>query len=170
MAQAPKGKQQGTGQPDTPPPRRNRADAVARDAGNIGYNAFARAGFADPTLVLRWDEIAGPDVAALARPVRLSEGASGGVLTLKAEPAASLFLQHESRALCDRINAWLGRPAIARLRFVQGPLAPRPRQPAKPRPKGQAQPGDPVHNFQGPEGLKAALLDLANARMRPRGD
>ena len=163
MARAPKDRQQ---EPDAPPARRNRADAVARDASNVGYNAFARAGFADPTLVLRWDEIAGPEVAALARPIKLS----GDVLTLKAEPAASLFLQHESRALCGRINAWLGRPAIARLRFVQGPLAHRPRMPPKRPPKGRAGPGDPVHNFQGPEGLKDALLNLAGARLRPRND
>ena len=75
--------------------------------------AFVRAGFVDPTLVLRWEEIAGSETAALAQPIKLSEGPSGGVLTLKAEPGAALFLQHESRSLCERINAYLGRPAVA---------------------------------------------------------
>jgi hypothetical protein len=165
MAQPPKEKQ-----PETPPPRRNRADAVARDTVSLSAAGFARAGFSDPTLVLRWDEIVGPEVARLARPLRLSESAAGGVLTLKAEPGASLFLQHETRALCDRINGWLGRTAVAKLRFVQGPLAARPERPRTPAPKGKAGAGDPARNFDGPEALKDALLHLADARARPRND
>ncbi len=165
MAQSGKDKQ-----PDTQVARRNRTEAVSREASGAGAAAFAKAGFSDPTLVLRWDEIVGPEVARIARPLRLSESASGGVLTLKAEPAASLFLQHETRALCDRINNWLGRAAIARLRFVQGPLAtrPSPRRPAAP--KAQAPQSDPAREFQGAERLKTALLELADARSRRRDD
>ncbi|HEX3674802.1 MAG TPA: DciA family protein [Rhizomicrobium sp.] len=159
MAQSAKDKQ-----PDAPPARRNRAEPVAREAAGMAAAAFARAGFGDPALVLRWDEIAGPEVAQLARPLRLSEGASGGVLTLKAEPGAALFLQHETRALCDRINAWLGRPAIARLRFVQGPLLSRaPRPPARVA-AAHAPPTDPARGFDGQDTLRSALLGLADAR------
>src|SRR5689334_24352128 len=113
-------------QPEEPPKRRARAEAVGRDASIAARAAFVRAGFLDPTLVLRWTEIAGAETARIARPLRLSEGASGGVLTLRAEPAAAsggvltlraepaaaLFLQHESRALCERINGYLGRAAV----------------------------------------------------------
>lgn len=105
MAQSPKDKDK---QPDQPPPRRNRSEAVMHSAGFVGGAALARAGFRDPTLVLRWDEIAGPELARIARPLKWSEGASGGTLTLKAEPGAALFLQHETRALCERINTYLG--------------------------------------------------------------
>ena len=84
--------------------------------------SFLRAGFSDPTLVLRWQDIAGPEVARLAQPVKFSEGPSGGTLTLRAAPGAALFLAHEKRALCDRINAYLGRPAVAQLKFSQGAL------------------------------------------------
>lgn len=156
-------------QPELPPPRRNRTEPVAREVGSAAASAFARAGFGDPTLVLRWDEIVGPEVARIARPLRLSEGASGGVLTLKAEPAASLFLQHETRALCDRINAYLGRPAVSRLRFVQGPLAARAVRAASPAPPA-ASPGDPARQFRGTEGLQTALLELARVRKTTSGD
>ena len=153
---------------DDPPPRRGRADSVAPDIGRVAMSAFARAGFSDPTLVLRWDEIAGVEVARLARPLRFSEGPSGGVLTLKVEPGAALFLRHETRALCERINASLGRPAIAKLKFSQGPLAARPTfLSVRSRPRAVA-PGDPANRYAGPDGLGRALLSLA--RMRARTD
>jgi hypothetical protein len=160
MAQTPNDKQ------DAPPQRRNRADSVSRDAGIAARTAFARAGFADPTLVLRWTEIAGAETARLARPLKLSETAAGGTLTLKAEPAAALFLQHESRALCARINGYLGRTAVTRLRFVQGPLAASP-----PPPPGRAAPAepaatDPARRWTGPPRLGEAVLSLARSRRR----
>ena len=117
------------------PVRRNRALAVGGDAGSVAGAAFLRAGFNDPTLILRWQEIAGPEVARLARPLKFSEGPSGGTLTLRAAPGAALFLAHEKRALCERINAYLGRPAVAQLKFSQGAfLPPPPAQTAAPEP------------------------------------
>src|ERR1700743_31266 len=81
MAQADKNKQ-----PDPPPARRNRTEAVGRDIQATGASAFAKAGFPDPALVLRWKDIVGADVARVARPLKLSEGAAGATLTLMAEP------------------------------------------------------------------------------------
>ncbi|MEJ1969617.1 MAG: DciA family protein [Rhizomicrobium sp.] len=151
-------------QPEEPPRRRGWARDVGGDVTVAAKTAFARAGFADPTLVLRWTEIAGAETARLARPIKLSEGASGGTLTLKAEPAAALFLQHESRALCARINSYLGHVAVVRLRFVQGPLAaPPPPPPMRPRAVEPA-PTDPARRWRGPENLGAALLSLARRR------
>ena len=43
--------------------RHNRATVVGADAKAAAATAFVRAGFSDPTLVLRWNEIAGPEVA-----------------------------------------------------------------------------------------------------------
>ena len=148
-----------------PPPRRGRAGAVARDTPTLAAAAFARKGFTDPTLVLRWAEIAGPEVARLARPLKLSEGPTGGVLTLKAEPGASLFLSHETRQICTRINAYFGREMVTRLRFVQGPLAMRPLRRAPPR-AALVPECDPSLAFQGAEGLREALTSLARWRRR----
>jgi hypothetical protein len=160
MAQTRKDKQSD----DAPPPRRGRAAALGPDAELAAKNALQRAGFTDPTLVLRWEEIAGTETARLAQPIKLGEDASGGVLTLRAEPGAALFLQHESRALCDRINTYLGRAAINRLRFVQGPLNPRNRPPPPKAAKEPVPPADPVRQYQGPDVLREALLKLAQAR------
>src|SRR5689334_20202472 len=89
--------------PNEPQPRRGRAAAVGNDAQKLARAGFERAGFPEPGLVLRWKEIVGAEVARIARPLRFSEGATGGVLTLRADPAASVFLQHESRVLLGRI-------------------------------------------------------------------
>ena len=146
-----------------PPLRRNRTVAVGLDAAEIARKAFARAGFTDCGLVLRWREIVGSDVARIARPLKLVDGPTGGTLTLKADPAAALFLQHESRALCARINSWLGRPAVQRLRFVPGEIAPDPPRRERSRVREFAA-ADPSRCFEGDERLKTALLKLARAR------
>jgi hypothetical protein len=150
--------------PESPPVRRRWATAIGTEATLTGLGAFARAGFSDPTLVLRWGEIAGAETARLATPIRLTRGPSGGVLTLKAEPGAALFLQHDSRSLCERINAYLGRPEVVRLRFVQGGILRRTiKEREKPR-TGPVPDADPATTYQGPEGLREALLRLARSR------
>ena len=171
MAQSKSGPQSDSRQPEAPAKRRGWIGVVGGDATLAARSAFARAGFSDPSLVLRWNEIAGAETARLARPVKLTETAHGGVLTLKAEPAAALFLQHESRALCARINGYLGRDAVARLRFVQGTLvAPPPPPPKQPKP-AEPPPADPVRRWQGPTSLGESLLNLARWRAaRARAD
>jgi len=146
------------------PQRRNWVSPLAPAAATAAQAAFSRAGFPDQTLVLRWEEIAGPETARLARPIRFSQGPNGGVLTLKAEPGAALFLQHDSRSLCERINAYLGQPEVSRLRFVQGPLLPRRAAAVHRAAPGAIPPADPVQKYHGPEGLGEALRNLARAR------
>jgi hypothetical protein len=155
-------------QPEAPPRRRGWVGDVGNDAGFAARAAFTRAGFADPTLVLRWNEIAGAETARLCRPIKLAESAGGGVLTLKAEPAAALFLQHETRVLCARINSYLGRVAVSKLKFVQGPLiAPLP-PPHKLPPPADPGPDDPARRWKGASALGESLLGLARQRTRAR--
>ena len=84
--------------------------------------AFARAGFLDPSLVLRWAEIVGEDVAHVATPVKMQADPQGAVLTLKCEPGAVVLLQHETRTLLQRINGYVGAKRITRLKLVSGQL------------------------------------------------
>ena len=149
---------------ETQPSRRGRAAPVSSDAGGVAAGAFLRMGFTDPSLVLRWREIAGLEVARLCQPMRFSEGPQGGTLTLKALPGAALFLGHETRTLTARINLYLGRPAVARLKFVQGNFLPPRPAPVLRRPAAGASGADPAHAWHGPDGLKAALLALARWR------
>jgi hypothetical protein len=159
MAQSPKDEPA-----DEPPKRRNRSEPVARQAGFVGGAALARAGFSDPTLILRWDQIAGPELARIARPLKWSESASGGTLTLKAEPGAALFLQHETRALCERINTYLGRNAVTKLRFAQGELVPKTIHRPAPKRTAAIPPTDPSLAYKGKDSLRDALVNLARAR------
>jgi len=136
---------------------------VSNDTGGIAAGAFSRMGFTDPALVLRWREIAGPEVARLCQPMRFSDGPGGGTLTLKALPGAALFLGHETRTLTARTNQYLGRPAVARLKFVQGAFIPPRPAPILRRP-ATSKASDPANAWRGPEALKAALLALARWR------
>jgi len=149
---------------EAPPQRHNRPLPVGMDAKSAGTFAFVRAGFSDPSLVLRWSEIAGAAVARLAQPVKLSQGPSGGALTLRAAPGAALFLSHEKRSLCERINAYLGHEAVVQLKFVQGAPPPRPAAPPAQKKPGALPPSDPSRHYQGPEGLTKALQALARRR------
>lgn len=149
---------------DTSVPRHNRVAPVGNDAASLASTAFLRAGFSDPTLVLHWEEIAGPEVARLARPLKLSDSPSGGALTLRAAPGAALFLSHEKRALCERINAYLGRPAVTQIKFSQGALLTALPPPARQKPAGPLPAADPSRRYHGPEGLAKALQALARRR------
>jgi hypothetical protein len=151
---------------DSPPVRRNWAASVGQDAGPLAAAAFARAGFADPALILRWPEIAGAEVARIARPVRFSP--KDGVLTLLAEPGGALFLGHESRALVARINAWAGRQAVTRIKFVQGRLSAPVSSPSPPHPAKNLNSYDPSNGYKGPEKVRAALQSLGRWRARNR--
>jgi hypothetical protein len=126
--------------------------------------AFARAGFRDPALVLRWREIAGDAVARIAQPLKLADGPSGGTLTLRAAPAAALFLGHEKRALCERINAYLGREAVVQIKFAQGAPLVRDPRPAPGKSAGPMPAADPSLRYHGPDGLAEALQALARRR------
>jgi hypothetical protein len=150
---------------DSQPVRRRGVAAVATDVRVLGAHAFARAGFTDPALILHWATIAGPEVARLAQPIRLVEGPSGGTLTLRAVPGAALFLAHEKRALCERVNAYLGRPAVTRIIFRQGAPMSAPPPPEKQKPARPLPPSDPSRRYLGPEGLARALQALARRRV-----
>jgi hypothetical protein len=113
-------------------PRRGRASPAGQDVLSQAAPALQRAGFSDATLVLRWREIAGADIARIAEPVRLTEDPEGAVLTLKCEPGAAVFLQHQMRELLERLATYLGPSRVARLRLVPGELEQMPSPPDHP--------------------------------------
>src|SRR5438067_5228845 len=84
------------------------APVVARHGGGI----LAR-------LKADWPAVIGADIAAATWPHALGRD---GVLKLRVAAATALELQHRAPLLIERINVYLGRPAISRLVFVQGPL------------------------------------------------
>lgn len=89
-----------------------------------------RRGFSDSRILENWSAIVGPQLAAMSQPVRLSrrksgrdgEETAGGVLTVKAEGAIALEIQHLAPQIIDRLNSYYGHAAIARLNIIQGPV------------------------------------------------
>src|SRR5205814_4040428 len=66
-----------------------------------------------------WPAVIGADIAAATWPQALGRD---GALKLRVAAATALELQHRAPLLIERINVYLGRPAVSRLVFVQGPL------------------------------------------------
>jgi len=109
-----------TGQPK--PTRRmrgfERADSLLaqriRDAGE-------GRGFAVARLLTHWAEVAGPEVAAHARPVRITYGREGlgATLVLLVRGAMAPQIEAGLPALKARVNAAYGYAAVARIRLTQ---------------------------------------------------
>ncbi|ESQ76801.1 DUF721 domain-containing protein [Asticcacaulis sp. AC402] len=106
-------------------------------------------GLDDPAhkLQRRWQEIVGDKLARLCEPVRVIKGRPGsaagsppgsphgGALEIRVQGAYAPLIQHQSGALIDRINLFLGGKSVERLRIIQGPLATKPRTPPPPKPQ-----------------------------------
>jgi hypothetical protein len=103
-------------------------------------------GFAVARLLTQWDDIAGPALAGLTRPVKVSfpkEGL-GATLTLLVSPAHGPQVQMALPQLVERVNAVYGYRAISRISltqtaatgFAEGqtPFSGAPKRPAPPDP------------------------------------
>jgi len=119
-----------------PVPRRYGLRHLASAADSVTRPAFGRRGFALGALLSQWPQIAGERLSDNCQPEKLhfpqGKGDSG-TLWVRADGAAALELQHMQPVLIERINMLCGFRAVAALRIVQGPIAPRVRAPAPPR-------------------------------------
>ncbi len=113
------------------------ADAVSRrtERGLLGVGVLTervarpilgKRGFASGQVIGRWREIVGADLASATVPekIQFEHGSrSGGTLHLRvASGAAAVLIQPQSRAIVERVNAYLGAGTISQLRVNQGPL------------------------------------------------
>lgn len=99
--------------------------------------AFEKHGFQSADLLSHWAVIVGEDIARLCLPERISWSrpkeagtAPAGTLTLKAAPGRALDIQYKAELVRERINAYLGYAAIAKVKVVAGQAA-LPSAPAK---------------------------------------
>jgi hypothetical protein len=78
-------------------------------------------GFAQSRLLTHWAEIAGPEVAQIARPVEVTyaRGGFGATLVLLTTGSNAPMLEMQKEKLRDRVNATYGYNAIARVRITQ---------------------------------------------------
>lgn len=80
------------------------------------------------TIIAEWPAIVGTVLAGSSQPDKLvrrragDERSSGAVLTVRVSSGAALEFQHREPQIIERINAYLGYRAVARLKLVQGVL------------------------------------------------
>ncbi len=78
-------------------------------------------GFAVSRLLTQWEEVAGPELAAIARPVNVSYARNGfgATLTVLTTGAQAPLLQMQKETLRSRVNAVYGYNAISHVRLTQ---------------------------------------------------
>src|SRR3984957_5547403 len=97
---------------------------------DVFSDAYARQGFAARELVTRWAEIAGPEIALHAEPLKIQwprpvEGQpqEPATLVLRVEGPMALEIQHGSDVILQRVNRFFGWSAVGRLALRQGPVS-----------------------------------------------
>src|SRR5215475_10172808 len=115
---------------------------------DVFSDVYARQGFAARELVTRWAEIAGPEIAAHAEPLKIQwprpvEGQpqEPATLVLRVEGPMALEIQHSADVILERVNRFFGWSAVGRLALRQAPLSRRnrPRRPPAPDPQAVAE-------------------------------
>jgi hypothetical protein len=110
--------------------------------------AFEKHGFQSADLLSHWPDIVGTETAALCTPDRITwtrpkntGETPTGTLTLLSAPGRALDVQYKAEGLRERINAYLGYAAIARIKVLPGNAVP----PAahQPGPSHAVQPAPP---------------------------
>jgi hypothetical protein len=101
-------------------PRWRRPQAVVDAVSSLTAATLRRRGFERPEVVLRWPEIAGPVIAAQARPQKIMFPAgkrTDGTLHLATTSAGAAELQYYSIQILERVNACFGYAAVTHLRL-----------------------------------------------------
>jgi len=78
-------------------------------------------GFAVSRLLTHWTEVVGTDIAAMARPVKVSYGRQGfgATLTVLTTGARAPMLEMQKDRIRERVNACYGYNAISAVRITQ---------------------------------------------------
>jgi len=117
--------------------RRGRLRAIAAEVPKIAGAVLGKHGFAEAQLVAQWPAIIGESLAAGVTPEKLSFARGerrDGTLHLRVAPGLGLEVQHREPVLIERINAFFGYRAVARLALKQGPPPAAEPPPQRPRP------------------------------------
>lgn len=126
-------------------------EPAARLVGERVRKAGESRGFAVSRLLTHWAEVVGPEIAALARPVKMNygRGGLGATLTLLATgPNAPLVQMHLPR-IREKVNACYGYNAVSRVTVTQTAA------------QGFAEPAAPFGHAQHPAELPAEVRAAA---------
>ena len=154
--------------------RRNQMRAVGQELPRIAGRALGKRGLGEAHLLSEWASVVGAELAAETLPVKLAfphGERRNGTLRLRVTSSAALAVQHREPQIVERINGFLGYPAVARLALIQGPLPQGiPARPPPPRPLTPEEIRRLDESLaQVPDsGLKSALNRLGAAIVRER--
>lgn len=128
-------------------------------------------GFAVTRLLTHWPEAVGPELARIARPVKIGYGRAGigATLTVLTKGASAPLVEARKEELRARVNACYGYNAISRVRITQtagqgfaddsAAFAPAP--PKTPSAQARAEAETLTQTIDDPE-LRAALTELGS--------
>lgn len=128
-------------------------------------------GFAVTRLLTHWAEVAGTDLAAVTRPIKIGYGREGmgATLTLLVRGAHAQMVEMQKERLREKVNAVYGYAAISRILLTQtapvgfaegqAEFTPAPKAPPPPDPVVQAKAAETAAVIGDP-GLRAALEAL----------
>jgi hypothetical protein len=110
--------------------RGKRAKPIADLLDGVMAPILARRAAMSYQLLAAWPELIGPDNAAFTRPERIlwprrageSDPFQPGTLVVACDSGSAIVVQHEADHIRDRVNAYLGFHAIARIKIVQKPV------------------------------------------------
>ncbi|MDX6807332.1 DUF721 domain-containing protein [Terrihabitans rhizophilus] len=116
------------------PKRRPNARPLGQFVPGAMNEVLAKQGFASGEIVLRWQDIAGAELARRSRPLKLTfprgrkepEAArEPATLLVQVEGAFALELQMQASTLIERINRYFGWRCVGSLKIRQGPVGTR---------------------------------------------
>ncbi len=125
--------------------------------------AYRRRSPASAQILLDWEVIVGPAIAAVTTPRKLFSG----TLSIVCPGPVAMELQHLSDAVIGRINSHFGRTIVTRLRFIQDITA-QPPPPPPPRPQARQAARRAVESLPAGE-LREALERLGRLVLTERG-
>ena len=105
----------GVSVPDQPAPRNFAPRGIAAILAPVVRPAFRRRAPAAAQILADWPQLAGPDLAVRAVPLKFV----GGTLTLGCTGPTAVELQYAAPQIISRLNMALGHATIERLRFEQ---------------------------------------------------
>ncbi|MCF8483179.1 MAG: DciA family protein [Rhodospirillum sp.] len=166
-----------------PPPRRSRRiQALSAVTFKAALSVLSRRGLAEESLLSNWDAVVGPLLATRSHPQRLQrprkgeapDGGGGCVLHLKVEGGAvAMEIQHRVPQIIERVNGFLGWPAVGRITLHQGrvrrSIRPQRKDPPPLSPERRAALDAELAGVDDPD-LRAALARLGEAVGRLSGE
>lgn len=128
-------------------------------------------------LITAWGEIVGHDLAEMSMPVKVrwparideDDAFQPGTLLVAAEGMAALHLQHQTGEVIDRVNAFMGYRAIARIKLTQKPVEKKkPKKRLKPITEGEKRKINRLADGIEDEALKESLRRFGQSVIRDK--